>query len=145
MRTRRLKQDLFIILITSFIVIVCWIGFNIYNHSVTSTIDETLREQITPITGSFDTATIERLNQRSKVAPLYQLEIITPTPTPSEFDSFLSEDEEEVIPSLSPTPSGVEEPESPDDLEGTVPPIPDVTPDEEVIQEEEIGEVLLDE
>ena len=146
MRTRRLKQDLFIILITSFIVIVCWIGFNIYNHWATSTIDEVLREQIAPITGSFDTATIDRLNRRTKVAPLYRLEIVTPTPTPSEFDAFLSADEEEND-LLPPTPTGTQS----GALQGTIQttgtpiPTPTVTSEEEIIDGESVGEVLLDE
>ena len=144
MRARKLKNDLFIILITSFIVIVCWIGFNIYNHAVSSTIDETLKEQITPITGSFDTATVERLNQRTKVSPLYQLEVVTPTPTPSEFDSFLSEDEEiSITPTQSSTGSALLETRS--TIQTTTTPTPNAEADEEINGEEFVGEVLLDE
>lgn len=88
MKSERLKNDLVIILITSFILIVCWIGFNIYNKSVSSTIDETLAKEIQPIPPNFDTETIDALNKRERIAPLFSLTQTeeasesAPTPTP---------------------------------------------------------------
>lgn len=93
MESKKLKRDLVILLVSSFIVIVCWIGFNIYSRATTSTIDESLTKQIAPIQPSFDTATINSLTEREKIMPLYQSEGLpspnpevaiedTPTPTP---------------------------------------------------------------
>jgi hypothetical protein len=73
MKTNRIKTDLIIILLTSFVVIVCWIGFNIYNKSVSSTIDDTLAKEILPIPPHFDTDTIDALNQREKIEPQFSL------------------------------------------------------------------------
>jgi hypothetical protein len=81
MEAKKLKRDLIILLVSSFIVIVCWIGFSIYSRAVTSTIDEATTKQTAPIQPSFDTATINSLIKREKVEPLYQsVGLVTPTP-----------------------------------------------------------------
>lgn len=111
MKSNRLKDDLVIILITSFILIVCWIGFTIYNKSVSSTIDDTLTKEILPISPTFDTATITNLSNRQKITPLYTLtqteeaseSAVTPTPDlprPVLTPTILPEE-----PTLTPTPS----------------------------------------
>lgn len=109
MKSDQLKNDLVIILITSFILIVCWIGFNIYNKSVSSTIDDTLGKEILPIPPKFDTATIDTLKNRQKVSPLFTLtqstdaseSALTPTPTkPFPTPSVLLDE-----PTITPLPS----------------------------------------
>jgi hypothetical protein len=89
MKAKKIKQDFFIIIVSSFIVIVLWIGFTIYSAAVSSTIDETLAAQLIPIVPSFDMATITSLKQRRQVAPMYESNgsragelKITPSPTP---------------------------------------------------------------
>ena len=106
MESKKLKRDLIIIVISTFIVIVCWIGFNIYSIAVTSTIDETLTKQILPIDPAFDTATIDSLAKRKRIAPLYQLDLASLTPQP-EADQPLAETPEATStpPIVRPTPA----------------------------------------
>lgn len=75
-------KDILFLAISSFIVVVAWIGFNLYHTYVTSTITPELQTSITPITADFDTATINKLKTRNQVAPVNALSntIITPTP-----------------------------------------------------------------
>jgi hypothetical protein len=98
MESKKLKRDLIIIVISTFIVIVCWIGFNIYSIAVTSTIDATLTKQILPIDPSFDTATIDSLAKRKRIAPLYQPDPASLTPTPEATPT---------PPVVRPTPAGI--------------------------------------
>jgi len=125
MESSKLKRDLIILLVTSFIVIVCWIGFNIYSKAVTSTIDQTLTKQILPIDPAFDTATIQSLIERQQVQPLYLLEIqsLTPTPTPEELLEELPE--ETPTPTLPlPTSTGTQtEIQSVQSVQESLPPV----------------------
>jgi hypothetical protein len=81
------QKDILFVLISSFILVVLWIGFNIYHIWVTSTISEDLQLKLTPIVGSFDTATIQKLKNRVQIEPAYErqasakTETISPTPT----------------------------------------------------------------
>ncbi len=92
------KNDILLILVPTFLCVVAWIGFSIYDNIVTSTISEPLNMQIIPINPKFDTDTINNLKKRNNVTPLYQLGVtvenevapiasptatITPTPTSS--------------------------------------------------------------
>jgi hypothetical protein len=81
------RNDILLILIPSFIFALAWIGFSIYHNVITSTISEPLSVQITPITPTFDTQTIDSLKNRENVAPLYDLstaaENVSPTPVPT--------------------------------------------------------------
>lgn len=90
------------ILIPSFIFVLAWIGFSIYHNIITSTISQPLAVQIAPITPDFDLTTINNLQGRTNVSPVYQLNVAgqsstsqestssgslnvtaTPTPTPA--------------------------------------------------------------
>lgn len=79
-------KDILLIVIPSFLLIVVWIVFTIVHNSISSTIPQALGIQIKPITPSFDTATLESLKKRSKVQPLYQINIpeviVSPSPVP---------------------------------------------------------------
>lgn len=76
------QKDILIILILLFIVVVAWIGSSIYRSVVSSTISEATNLDISPITPTFDTKTIDKLRLRQKINPSFELEDITPTPTP---------------------------------------------------------------
>jgi len=76
------RKDILIILVLLFISIVAWIGGNIYHSIANSTISETLNRDISPITPTFDTQTINKLKQRQKINSSFELGNITPTPTP---------------------------------------------------------------
>lgn len=76
------QKDILIILILLFIFVVVWVGSSIYHNIVSSTISETTNQGISPITPTFDTKTINKLKQRKKINPSFELQNITPTPTP---------------------------------------------------------------
>jgi hypothetical protein len=89
MKNHKAQKDILYISISSFVLTVLWIGFNLYHAHVASTIEPSLQLQIEPIEPSFDTETIGRLKNRQSVAPLFELEgssISTPeantTPSP---------------------------------------------------------------
>lgn len=79
------QREIYLLLISSFILVVFWVAFSIYHNSVTSTISQTLNVQIIPINPSFDTKTINNIKKRPEITPIYQLEKTTTeelTPTP---------------------------------------------------------------
>ncbi len=89
------KRELILILVSTFIIVVIWVGFNIYHNFVTSTISNNEAIQIAPINPNFDTKTISELKQREMVTPFYNAtgsSVVSPTPTPLP------------IPSVSPAP-----------------------------------------
>lgn len=76
-------KDILFILISFFVLVVAWIGFNLYHKWATSTITEDLQQQIIPIAPDFDEKALEDLKKRTKVAPMYELRktAISPSPT----------------------------------------------------------------
>jgi len=79
------QREIYLLLISSFVLVVFWIAFSIYHSSVTSTIPETLNIQIIPINPTFDTNEISNIKTRPDITPLYQLEqtqdeAVSPTP-----------------------------------------------------------------
>jgi hypothetical protein len=79
------KHDFMLILIPSFIVIVAWIIFHIYNSAVSSTITTTQNALISPISPNFDMSVLTTLSQRDDVIPLSHIDIATPgSPTDQE-------------------------------------------------------------
>lgn len=82
------QKDLLFVAISFFILILIYLGFNIYHNSVASTISEDTNIQISPIAPSFDDNTISDLKKRNNVNPAYQLipipsALLTPSPTAS--------------------------------------------------------------
>ena len=85
---QRKQKDILFIIISSFIVVVAWIGFNIYHIKVTSTVSEHVQDQLNPIDPTFDQQTMQELKNRENINPLFeQTQTATQsatTPTPSE-------------------------------------------------------------
>ncbi len=88
-----MKQKYFLFIsILTFIVVVAWIGFDLYHTSITSTIDQTLSFQILPITPEFDASVLETLQKRETILSVASLEStpasdaaeqeVEPSPTP---------------------------------------------------------------
>jgi hypothetical protein len=80
------QREIYLLLISSFVLVVIWIGFSIYHSSITSTIPQTTNIQIIPINPNFDMKTISNIKTRPTVVPLYELDkttsdTLTPTPT----------------------------------------------------------------
>ncbi|MGI8419306.1 MAG: hypothetical protein ACR2LN_01530 [Candidatus Levyibacteriota bacterium] len=65
------RKDILFILISSFIVVVAWISFNIYHIWITSTVSETIQPQLAPINPVFDPVTIQDLKKREHIDPLF--------------------------------------------------------------------------
>ena len=55
-----------------------WIGFNLYDTWVTTTITPEMQIQINPIDPNFDTATLQKLKSRKQVSPINTLSSKTP-------------------------------------------------------------------
>lgn len=81
-KNNRIKQDILFVLTSSFIVVVAWIGFNIYHIWVTSTIDEQVQAQLDPIDPNFDTTILQKIESRTKVDPSFSKTVVEPTETP---------------------------------------------------------------
>lgn len=75
------QKDILFILISSFVVVAAWVGFNLYHKWVTTTISPDLQLQINPIESSFDRDTIQKLKQRNHIAPDYEASTAQLTPT----------------------------------------------------------------
>ncbi|OGH05431.1 MAG: hypothetical protein A2W22_02620 [Candidatus Levybacteria bacterium RBG_16_35_11] len=79
-------REIYILLISSFVLVVFWIAFSIYHNSVTSTITPMQNVQIIPIEPTFNSQAISNIKTRPEATPLYQLENIgeeSVSPTPS--------------------------------------------------------------
>lgn len=66
-------KELLLLLISTFIIVVTWIIFNIYHSSAKSTISEKLNIQIVNINPSFDTNALEKLKERRRVDPTFEI------------------------------------------------------------------------
>lgn len=86
-KSNRTQKDILFLSISFFIVVVAWIGFNLYHNYVTSTINPDLQMQINPITPTFDRQTIEKLKTRALITPAYDFSggaiVNEPSLTPS--------------------------------------------------------------
>ena len=91
-------NSLLLLLIPTFILIVAWIGFNVYGSRVQSTVNETQTKQIKPNSPTFDLATIETLKTREKISPILTLEVPI-------VEEIASESGETLIPLPSPSPA----------------------------------------
>jgi|SRR5579872_4779961 len=75
------QRDLVILLFITFIAVAVWVGINVYHNLNSSTIDQQLNIQVAPISGQFDTTTLNNLKNRQDVQPLYDAITVTPTPS----------------------------------------------------------------
>ncbi len=74
MKKNKAQKDLLWISISIFIIVVLWIGFNIYHSHADSTIEPDLQLQIAPIEPSFNTEALNKIKTRKKIIPVYQLD-----------------------------------------------------------------------
>jgi len=88
------RREILFLIISTFTLVVVWVGFSIYHNAVTSTISQALSIQITPISPTFDMQTFEKLKEREKVSPLFEIKKSLLLASPSA--------------SQSPTSSGIE-------------------------------------
>lgn len=100
------QKDFLIILIPGVVLSILWVVFTIYHNLTTSTIKDPLNFQIMPIEGKFDTETINKLKEKQRINPLFDIIAGETSPTPSPESSLI----EEVIPTEEPTPTTEEIP-----------------------------------
>lgn len=75
------QKDILIIVILLFIFTLVSIGSGIYSNSVTSTISESINQDMAPIDPTFDTKTIDKLKSRERTLPSYDIEaVVSPAP-----------------------------------------------------------------
>ncbi len=87
------QREILFVVISIFILVLVYIGFNIYHNAASSTISDTLSVQIVPINPGFDLKTIESLKKRTQISPDYQAppqatsspSSILPLPSPTPF------------------------------------------------------------
>ena len=103
-------NSLLFLLIPTFILIIAWIGFNVYGSRVQSTVSDTQTKQIKPISPTFDLAAIEALKTREKISPILTLE----APIVEDVASGSGE-------ILEPLPSPIDQPSSGSSSASTVP------------------------
>jgi hypothetical protein len=85
-KQRTIKRDILFILISSFVVVAAWIGFNLYHITVTSTVSPNIQKHLTPIDPTFNTQTIQALKNRLNVVPAFERQATasnTAAPTPT--------------------------------------------------------------
>ncbi len=66
------QREVLLLVFSTFILIIAWIGFSIYHNLVSSTITKPVEEKIVPINPSFDTKTIDILKERRTIEPIFQ-------------------------------------------------------------------------
>jgi hypothetical protein len=111
------QKDILFLLISSFIVTVIWVGFNLHNSSVTSTISDTQGMQIRRIDPIFDPQTVSAIENRKAIQPIYE-SIIKPqqsansaiTPIPDTDEPQPLQATPQPTQSISPTPTVTTEP-----------------------------------
>lgn len=78
------RKDLLFILISSTFIVLLWIVFSVLHNAFSSTISESVAQDIAPIPGAFDTAELKSLKARLGVIPQTGVNLPpTPTPTPT--------------------------------------------------------------
>lgn len=106
---RNRQKDILFVLISSFIVVVAWISFNIYHIWITSTIPSTITPQLDPITPIFDTEVRQQLKTREQIEPLYdkQTSSVTESKSPSQTTLLISPTPEATNPLSSTSSAGI--------------------------------------
>ena len=66
------QRDILFLVISTFVLILAWIGFSIYHNLVSSTITKPVEEKIVPINPTFDIKTIDILKERKNIEPVFQ-------------------------------------------------------------------------
>jgi hypothetical protein len=111
------QKDILFILISSFILVVAWVAFNIWHIYVTSTINEHIQFQLTPINPTFDQQTMQQLKSREDINPSFVSQSIASgsstqetvpqiqTPIPSQTPSGAPTETPSGTPAISATPN----------------------------------------
>ena len=94
-KKRNKQKDILFILVSSFVVVVAWVAFNLYHIYATSTVSSDVQMQLNPINPEFNPSVVQELKTREVINPLYESQnssseavptftpIGAPTPTPT--------------------------------------------------------------
>lgn len=82
-KQRNKQKDILFIFISSFIVIVAWVSFNLYHIWATSTVSSDIQNQLTPIDPEFDPTVIQELKTKENINPLYESQVSSNTTVPT--------------------------------------------------------------
>lgn len=77
------RRDIIFLLVSTVILMIAWVIFTVIHQSVSSTINDTVNQQIIPIQPNFDTKIIDALKKRLRVSPDYTIASPEATPTSS--------------------------------------------------------------
>src|SRR5579872_3089311 len=72
------QSEILFFLASACVVVFAWIAFTIVHNSLTSTINGTVLQAITPIDPNFDTKTLTQLQQRTVVNPAFTIQPQSP-------------------------------------------------------------------
>jgi hypothetical protein len=70
------QNDIFYILVPSFVLILLWIVFTIYRSAISSTLTQTQVTLLKPLSPTFDITVIEQLKKRQRIEPNLSQEIV---------------------------------------------------------------------
>lgn len=79
------QRDYLFLIISSAILVIIWITFNIIHTALTSTISVSVGQQLIPIAATFDTVELHDLSARNNVIPAYVISLppsVSPTIPP---------------------------------------------------------------
>lgn len=107
-----MKQSTFVTFLTiTLVFVILWVASNVYHTLTTSNINTQLQQQIIPIDGSFDTDTINSINNRKTTTPIFNVPNVNPTatvtPTPASANTIKKlQASQPKAPSVINTPGG---------------------------------------
>lgn len=73
MKKSKAQKDILYISISIFIVTAIWVASNLYHAYVTSTITPDLKIQIVPIAPNFNTNIVQKIKNRKRIAPVFEI------------------------------------------------------------------------
>lgn len=99
-------KDIIVLLASVLLIVTAWIIFNIYHNSVVSTAPDDLKKETLPITPTFDQSTINKLNSRTKISPIYDFDHISPSPENPTVTPEVPKEQESSPSALTASPGG---------------------------------------
>ncbi len=73
-KKNRIQKDILYLAISSAVLTIAWVSFNIFHTIATSTIEPDLQIQIEPIDPSFDINEIQKIKSRQQIEPIFTLQ-----------------------------------------------------------------------
>lgn len=61
------RRELFIIAIITFLTVIAWVGFGVFHARTTSTISQKEKQEVVPLTPTFDNDIIRQLQTREEI------------------------------------------------------------------------------